>query len=169
MFGSGAGSRTVKSIPKEVANGAVLVPASVPVRRGGSRPVGPLPNGALSLGGRASICLRRAFSASRTSMRSSSAARCCFRRALNARWTSRARDGGRLSLRFRPREDMVGARGGGLAPASDDGGVGLLEILTDVDRVVYVCAALGADIRLEVGRGASSYENESKWHQTGVE
>jgi hypothetical protein len=101
----------------------------VDTRRAGSLPVGPRPSGCLSLGGKASICLRRAFSASRTSMRSSRAARCCLRRARNALWTSRAREGGRLSLRLRPREDMVG---GGLTPASEDGGVGLLEILTKV-------------------------------------
>lgn len=57
----------------------------VDTRRAGSRPVGPLPRGCRSLGGRASICLRRAFSVSRTSMRSSSAERCCLRRARNAR------------------------------------------------------------------------------------
>jgi hypothetical protein len=130
--GSAAPSVTARSIPIAGAAPAPDVDPDAPgvdTRRAGSRPVGPLPRGCLSLGGRASICLSRAFSVSRTSIRSSSAERCCLRRARNALWTSRAREGGRLSLRFRPREDMVG---GGLAPASEDGGVGLLEILTEM-------------------------------------
>lgn len=154
MLVSGAPSGTVRSMPK-VAIGAVLEPGPSPCpRRAGSRPVGPLPKGCRSLGGRASICRRRAFSASRISIRSSSAARCCLRRARNARCTSRAREGGRLSLRFRPREDIVG---GGLAPASEDGGVGLLEILTAV-RGVYVYTTLGGYIRLEGGCRGGCWE-----------
>lgn len=76
-------------------------------------PVGPVPRGGRSEGGRLRAWRRREFSSSKTCTRDSKASRWAARRARKARWTSRARLGGRLSLRFRPRLELIVGDGGG--------------------------------------------------------
>jgi len=72
-----------------------------------SLPVGPLPSGMRFAGGRFSAARRVLFSSSSSVTLVSNASRCAARRARKALWTSRARLGGRLSFRLRPRLEDI--------------------------------------------------------------
>lgn len=72
------------------------------------RPVGPVPRFATGPSGIPNRARRKLFSASKSMTRSSRAAKCSALRCLNARWTSLAREGGKLLLALRPRGSALG-------------------------------------------------------------